>query len=91
MSTLWQASLLARFFFLQHFDFEQTKVDKRELLACCHPISFSDEKLQGRRGGGPLKLQGTFLKAGKVLLDERQENQERGEGDEDPKTGLFRG
>ena len=60
-------------------------MDKRELLA------FSDEKLQGRRGGGPLKLPGTFLKAGKVLLDERQENQERGEGDEDPKTGLFRG
>ena len=63
-------------------------MDKRELLACCHPIYFSDEKLQGRRGGGPLKLPGTFLKAGKVLLDERQENQEK---DEDPKTGLFRG
>ena len=61
------------------------------LVGLRHSIVVSiDEELQGRRGRRPLKLQGTFLKAGKVLLDQRQENQERGK-DDDPQTGLFRG
>ena len=46
----------------------------------------TDEELQrGGRWWGALKSEGTFLK---VLLDEKQENQET-ERDKDSKTGLY--
>ena len=51
-----------------------------------HQYLITDEELQrGGRWWGALKSEGAFLK---VLLDEKQENQET-ERDKDPKTGLY--
>ena len=51
-----------------------------------HEDLITDEELQrGGRRWGALKSEGTFLK---VLLDEKQENQETGKY-KDPKTGLY--